>query len=122
MTELTDSGTVNYDDAYEAAVNAGLDKSTAVRLAKNATTKTRYRLRSRVLNRIVDESLSRKAAIAYAEALGLEEEDARQLGTYAYKISQAKNNSGVTPVRLIELYKKREAEKQKEEEKLNERS
>ena len=60
MTELTGSGTVNYDDAYEAAVNAGLDKSTAVQLAKRATTKTRYRLRSKVLNRIVEESLSRK--------------------------------------------------------------
>lgn len=122
MTELSAIGVVNFDDAYTAAVNAGLDTKTAKLLAGRAVTKTRYRLRNKVLNKIVDESLSRKAAQAYAEALGLEGEDVRQLGTYAYKISQAKNNSGVTPVRLVQLYKKREAEKLKQEEKINEGS
>ena len=116
VTELTALNVVDYAEAYRAAKNYGVDEDSARRLANQVTKKNRYRLRKKVLNQIINDSMSYSAAISYAEALGLSRDDARELGRYAQKINQARRSTGLTPYVLIETIKREEEIKRKQEE------
>ncbi len=122
ISTITSMGITSLDEAYDEAKRLGFDDERARGIAERATTKLRFKLRSKVLNTIVAKHLNRKSAVSLALSLGLEYEDAIELGNNAREINEAHADAGVYPIVLIEKLKETERQKQlKEEEKLNEK-
>lgn len=80
---ITDANIMDYDEAYNYAVTAGLGEEDAALAAKTAGEAVRKRARAEVLSVIVNQRYNHKQAAEYARALGLSEEEAQELSSYA---------------------------------------
>ena len=80
---ITDANIMDYDEAYNYAVTAGLGEEDAALAAKTAGEAVRKKARAEVLSVIVNQRYNHKQAAEYARALGLSEEEAQELSSYA---------------------------------------
>lgn len=81
-------GITDVSEAYRRALNAGLSSSDAKLVAKESTSATRTDLFRKAVNNIISRYFTSNQAITYAEAIGLPEDDARELGKIANIINQ----------------------------------
>ena len=88
IKSISDAGIMNYDDAYNYAVSAGLSGQAAEVAAQNASDIVRKKARENVLKTIISENFNTKQAREYALALGLSESEADELADYANKINR----------------------------------
>lgn len=77
----------NYESAYEYAISLGLGESDAAAAAKIATDSTVRKIKESIIKDIITKKLSEKETAEYAKALGLSEEDAKELSEYAKSVS-----------------------------------
>ena len=87
--DLEKAGTINYDEAYNYAMEMGLDKESAERLASTTTKIARDNAIYRVTKAIVDKRLTMNQTRLYAISLGLSEEDAEKLAEIAFKTNES---------------------------------
>ena len=89
VSEITASKIIDYDKAYEYALNSGLDEENAASAAKRASDAAHKNLREEVLHTIVVRNFEDSQAREYALAMGLGEYEADELAEYAFRINQA---------------------------------
>ena len=88
-SDLKELGIINYDEAYEYALKAGLDETNATSIAKSVTDVARNAAMTKVTNTIISKYLTMNQAKEYALALGLSEEDAQRLGEFAFRTNES---------------------------------
>lgn len=93
IKEIERKREINYDRAYEYALDAGLDEKSAETTAKKAIGVARVRLKNDILELIVSERMSKSQTEEYAKGLGLDEEEIKELGEIAKNINETVNSS-----------------------------
>ena len=88
-SDLKELGVINYDEAYEYALKAGLDETNAASISKSVTDVERNAAMTKVTNTIISKYLTMNQAKEYALALGLSEEDAQKLGEFAFRTNES---------------------------------
>ena len=86
---LETSATINYEDAYEYAIQMGVDEESAKTLAETTTRVARAAAIDRVVRAIFNRTLTRNQAMEYASGLGLSREDVKELGKIAERANQS---------------------------------
>lgn len=87
VKDITDANIMDYDEAYSYAVSYGLGEEEAALAARTAGEAVRKKARAEVLSVIVNQRYNHKQAAEYAKALGLSDEEAEELSSYADKIN-----------------------------------
>ena len=82
------AGIMDYGDAYELAISKGLGVAAADLAAQTASGTVRKKVRENALKTIIGQKFGKKQAKEYALALGLSEEEADELASYADKINR----------------------------------
>lgn len=88
VSAITNEGILDYEEAYNYAVGAGLSEENAKLAAKTASDMVRRDVRERVIKTIIAQNFNKKQAKEYALALGLDENDAEELAKYASEINE----------------------------------
>ena len=88
VSAITSQGIMNYEEAYNYAVGAGLSEENAKLAAKTASDMVRRDVREKVIKTIIAQNFNKKQAKEYALALGLDESDADELASYAGEINE----------------------------------
>lgn len=78
----------DYSAAYEYAKNSGLSESDASAAAKLATESVVKKIKETILKEITSKKLTEKETSEYAKALGLSDEDAKELSEYARSVNE----------------------------------
>lgn len=87
VSDLTSDGILDYEQAYNYAIGAGLSEENAILAAKTANDTVRKNLKQSAVKTIIAQGLNKKQAKEYALAIGLSEEDAEELSEYAGEIN-----------------------------------
>lgn len=85
---IRSSGSLDYNTAYQYALSVGLNDENAKAAATEGIGAAKDVLRKKVFALIDAQSLSRPRAIAYALNLGFSEEEANEIGNYAYQMQR----------------------------------
>lgn len=83
FADLRQKGVADADKAFAYAVGAGLNESSAHKVAESGASAAEAKLRSDAASYIYKNKLDREEAKAYALSLGLSQSDAEQLAQYA---------------------------------------
>ena len=86
---LEAAGIIDYDEAYKLALEMGVDKDGAKKLATTTTKIARAAAIDRVVRAIVNRTLTKSQTKEYALGLGLSEEDAEELSEIAYRTNES---------------------------------
>ncbi len=89
VDDMTKQNLLEYDAAYNYALNMGLDKEGADMAARLANTTVRHNIIEEIKGDILKRGLDQKMTIYYALARGLTEQEAQELGYYADKINSS---------------------------------
>ncbi len=87
LSGIENAKITDYESAYEYAINSGLEDSDAAAAAKLATASVVRKIKESIIKEITSNQLSEKETAEYAKALGLSEEDAKELSEYAKSIN-----------------------------------
>ncbi len=90
----------SYNQAYDKAVELGLDEESAKRAAKEASDAVKSSLRQKLLTEIATKRLTSEATRAYALTIGLDESVADELAEYAHKLNESVGSDGVSDTYL----------------------
>lgn len=90
----------SYNQAYDKAVELGLDEESAKRAAKEASDAVKSSLRERLLTEIATKKLTSESTRAYALTLGLDETVADELAEYAHKLNESVDSDGMSEAYL----------------------
>ena len=88
VNSISNAGILDYDEAYNFALQEGLSGSTAELAARTATDMVKRKRRESVIKTIISNSFGRTQAREYALAVGLSEDEAAELAEYADKINR----------------------------------
>ena len=83
-SRLENANMANYDKAYAYAIEMGLDKENAEKVAKSTTKIAREKAYISVVKAIVNRNFTESQAEEYARGLGLSEEDVKSLCEIAF--------------------------------------
>ena len=91
-TRLEDAAIINYDDAYQYAIEMGAAEEDAKMLAGTTTKIAREKAQSSVIKAIVNKRYTKNQAMEYALSLGLSQDDAEALAEIAFKTNESTEN------------------------------
>lgn len=91
-TRLEDAAIINYDDAYQYAIEMGAAEEDAKMLAGTTTKIAREKAQSSVIKAIVNKRYTKNQAMEYALSLGLSPDDAEALAEIAFKTNESTEN------------------------------
>ncbi len=83
IKEITQGSVINYDEAYNMAIKAGLSVEDATYAAKVGSDMAKKKLNEDVMNVIISKNLDEDQAELYALNLGLSKADALRLAAFA---------------------------------------
>ena len=90
----------SYSQAYDKAVELGLDEESAKRAAKEASDSVKSSLRQKLLTEIATKRLTSEATRAYALTIGLDESIANELAEYAHRLNESVDSDGMSETYL----------------------
>ena len=88
VKKITELGAINYEEAYKAAIAAGLSEDRAKEAARSGTDILINKVKADIAHDIVAKQLTERETYNYALSLGLSSVDARILAEYARKINE----------------------------------
>ena len=88
-SQIKSMSTIDYEKAYKYAIEIGLDRTSAEKIAKTITEERRSSAIEKVSNAIVSKRLTMNQTKEYALSLGLSEEDATNLGELAFRANES---------------------------------
>lgn len=88
VNSISNAGILDYEEAYNFALQEGLSGSSAELAAKTANDMVKRKRRESALKTIITNSFGRTQAREYALAVGLSEDEAEELAEYANKINR----------------------------------
>ena len=92
LSKLRNSGIMNYDEAYGAAIALGLSSEDAKSAAEKSTQEIISAARLKVIGAIVNKRLTSQQTQKYADSLGLNDEISKELAEIAYEINESVKN------------------------------
>ena len=93
VNSIENAGMIDFDSAYEYAVNSGLSENDAKMAAKTANDIVRKRLKDSIMKTVISKNLTKQQTLQYALSLGLNKDDAAELSYYADYINGYFNSS-----------------------------
>ncbi len=89
IDRLENDGILDFNKAYQLAIEQGLSEENARAAAESGTKAARDKIYNKIIEVISRYRYSRERAEIYAKEMGLTEKDVKSLGDYAYRINQA---------------------------------
>lgn len=88
VNSISNAGILDYEEAYNFALQEGLSESSAELAAITANDMVKRKRRENALKTIIGKSFGRTQAREYALAIGFSDAEAEELAEYAYKINR----------------------------------
>ncbi len=88
VNSISNAGILDYDEAYNFALQEGLSESSAELAATTANDMVKRKRRENAIKTIIGNSFGRTQAREYALALGFSDAEAQELAEYAQKINR----------------------------------
>lgn len=87
ITNIGKQSITDYDTAYKIAIQSGLSEEVAASVAEIGTTIVKNGIKTKIMDRVVEFTMTEAEAREYALSLGLSIEDADEIAEYAKNIN-----------------------------------